>query len=212
RLAAVERRPCLAAVVGAIETILWRLSFDDGVNDVWLGRRDHDRHAAPGFRGESLGAVCVKLCPRAATVGAFEKAAATRRVGAGAAGAERPAFAAEIPHPGEDCLRVLPVHRDHRAARRSVRTLQNLRPCLATVRGLVEAALITVAPELARRADVDRVRVARIYQNLCDAFGLLQSDVGPILAAVRGFVDAVANRDAVAGPRFAPAHPADFPS
>src|SRR5262249_41528680 len=125
-------------------------------------------------------------------------------------GAERPAFAAEIPHPGEDRLRVLPVHRDHRAARRSVRALQNLRPRLAAVRGLVEAALVTVAPKLARRADVDRVRVAPIYQNLCDAFGLLQSDVGPILAAVRGFVDAVANRDAVAGPCFAGADPDDF--
>src|SRR5262249_22214164 len=121
-----------------------------------------------------------------------------------------PAFAAEIPHPGEDSLRVLPVHRDHRTARRSVRALQNLRPCLAAVRGLVEAALVTVAPELARSADVYRVRVARVYQNLCDAFVLLQSDVGPVLAPVRRFVDAVANRDAVARPRFARTDPDHF--
>src|SRR5262249_34661343 len=52
--------------------------------------------------------------------------------------------------------------------------------------------------------------VARIYENFCDAFGLLQSDVGPVLAAVRGLVDAIADRDAVARPRFARADPDDF--
>src|SRR5262249_12213817 len=78
------------------------------------------------------------------------------------------------------------------------------------VRGLVKAALVTVAPELARSADVERVRLARVYQNLCDAFGLLQSDVGPVLAAVRGLVDAVADRDAIARPPFARTNPDDF--
>src|SRR5262249_61761785 len=197
---------------GGKKTVLGLWALEEGVTVVGLGGGAPARPAAPGLRGRSFGAVCVKRGPRGAPVGAFEKPTATRGVWAGATGAERPAFASEIPHPGEDRLRILPVHRDHRAASRSVRALQNLRPRLAAVRGLVEAALVTVAPELARGANVDRVRVARIYQNLCDAFGLLQSDVGPILAAVRGFVDAVANRDAVAGPRFAPAHPADFPS
>src|SRR6266508_901841 len=205
-----SRRPRLAAVVGAIKTVLRHFSFDDGINDVRLGRGDRHRHTAPGLRGQSFGAIRVKLGPRGAAVGAFEKAAATRRAGAFAARTEGPAFAAEIPHSGEDRLRALPVHRDHRTARRSVRALQNLRPCLAAVRGLVEAALVAVAPKLARSADVDRVRVARVYQNLCDAFGFLQSDVGPVLAAVRGFVDAVANRDAVARPRLARANPDHF--
>src|SRR5262245_59305099 len=169
-LAAVKRRPRLAAVVGAIKTVLRHFGFDYGVNDVRLGRGDRDCHTAPWLRGQSFGAIRVKLGPRGAAVGAFEKAAATRRAGAFAAGTEGPAFAAEIPYPGENRLRVLPVHRDHRTARRSVRALQNLRPCLAAVSGLVEAALVAVAPKLARRADVDHVRVARVYQNLCDAF------------------------------------------
>ena len=54
------------------------------------------------------------------------------------------------------------------------------------------------------------ITVAWIDQNLGDMLGILQPNVGPVLAAVSGFVNAIADRDAVAHPRFAGAHPDDL--
>ena len=84
---------------------------------------------------------------------------------------------------------------------------ENLRPGLAAVGRLVDAAVFAVAPELARRAGVDGVAVGGIDEDLCDALGSLQAHVRPVLAAVGGLVNAVADRDAVARPGFARADP-----
>src|SRR5437763_11071391 len=59
-------------------------------------------------------------------------------------------------------------------------------------------------------ADVHSVRVRRIDENLYDALGLLEPHVRPVVAAVRGLVDAVAHGDAVARPRFTRADPDRF--
>ena len=40
--------------------------------------------------------------------------------------------------------------------------------------------------------------------------GVFQADIGPVLAAVGGFVNAVADRNAIAHPGFAGANPDDF--
>src|SRR5215210_9477202 len=135
------------------------------------------------------------------------QAAAARRVGAFTAGAERPALAAEVPHAGVDSLLMLRVEGEHRAAGRGVRALQRLRPRLAAVAGLVNTALVGVAPELAGDADPDRVRVRRIDGDLGDALGVLEAHVRPVVAAVHGLVDALADGDAVARPRLAGAGP-----
>src|SRR5262249_42343947 len=118
-----------------------------------------------------------------------------------------PALAAEIPETGEEEVGVLRIHRDARAAGRQVRALQDERPGLAAVGGLVEAAVGAVRPELARHAGVDDVAVLRMDENPHDALGLLEAHVGPGLAAVGGLVDAVADRDRVPGPRLAGADP-----
>src|SRR4029079_17507950 len=95
-LAAVARLPGLAAIVGAIEPVFRRLGFDEGVDDVRIRRGDGDGDAAPRLGGEAGGRR--DLAPVRAAVGRLPEAAAARRIGAGAAGAEGPAFAAGVPH------------------------------------------------------------------------------------------------------------------
>ena len=60
---------------------------------------------------------------------------------------------------------------------------------------------------MAGGADEHVVAVAGIHQDLGDVLGILQSDVGPVFAAVGGLVDAIADRDAVARPGFAGTDP-----
>src|SRR5882672_5507343 len=116
----------------------------------------------------------------------------------------------EIPHPGIECFGMRRVHRHHRAAGRQVRALERLGPRLSAVGGLVDAALVAVAPELAGHAHVHRARFGRIDEDLHDALGVPQPQVGPVVTAVVGPVDAVADGHAVAHPRFAAADPDHF--
>ena len=76
--------------------------------------------------------------------------------------------------------------------------------------GLVNAALVVVVPQMAGRADQNVVAIRRIDQNFGDVLGIFQADVGPVLAAVGRFVDAVTDGHAVAHPRFAGADPNCF--
>src|SRR6185369_12853143 len=98
-------------------------------------------------------------------------------------------------------------HAEHRAAGRPVAAGEHLAPALAAVAGLVDAALVTVAPELARHADVHRAGARRIHQDLHDPLRFGQPHVGPGIAAVGGLVDPVADRHAVPGPCFTASHP-----
>src|SRR5262249_32982744 len=65
-------------------------------------------------------------------------------------------------------------------------------PGLAAVGRLVKAAVTSWAPKRSLGGDVDRVRIAGIDQDLPDVFRVFEADVFPRLAAVGGFVDAVA--------------------
>src|SRR5262249_33683745 len=121
-----------------------------------------------------------------------------------------PALAAEVPHPGKQGLRILRIHRDHRAAGREVRALQDLRPRLAAVGRFVDAAVFAVGPQPSGSAGVDGVRLRRVDQDLRDPFRAPEADVGPVVAAVDRLVDAIADRDAVAGPGLAGSHPDDL--
>ena len=60
---------------------------------------------------------------------------------------------------------------------------------------------------MSRRADQHIVSIARIDQNLRDMLAVFQSDIGPVLAAIGRLVNSIADRDAVAHPGFAAAHP-----
>ena len=127
-----------------------------------------------------------------------------------AAGAERPAFAPEIPHAGEHhvgirsgpCAMVeQPVER-FAPFRTSPRSCRRRSSC----RGRDRANRSTACPA----RSVNGVAVRRVDDDLRDALGVRQAHVRPGLAAVGRLVDAVADRDAVARPRFAGADPDVF--
>src|SRR5262249_27888208 len=56
-------------------------------------------------------------------------------------------------------------------------------------------------------ASKDGVAVGGINQNSRDALGVFQSRVGPVLATVGGFVNAIADGDAIARPALARSYP-----
>src|ERR1019366_8569813 len=96
------------------------------------------------------------------------------------------------------------------AASRGVAACQYFAPRFAAVAGLVDAALGVVIPEVAGGAGVNGVGILRVHQDAGDVLGIFQADIGPVLATVRRFVNAVAHGDAVARPRLAAAHPHDL--
>ena len=99
------------------------------------------------------------------------------------------------------------VHRHGRATRREISALEHERPVRAAVGRAIQAAIGAIAPEFARHARVDDVSVLRTHDDARDALAVRQPDVGPVVAAVGRFVDAVAHRDAVARPTLARADP-----
>src|SRR6266550_2548434 len=146
--------------------------------------------------------------PGLAAVGGAQECAAARRVRAVSSGAERPALAAEVPGAGEDYVRILRIHRQARAARRSVsHVAEDEGPGLAAIGGSVDAALLAVAPELARDARIDDVGAPGMHDDPRDPLGLGQPHVRPGLARVRGLVDAVADGDGIARPGFSGTDP-----
>src|SRR5262249_55954630 len=68
----------------------------------------------------------------------------------------------------------------------------DLRPRLAAVRRLVDAAVRARAEQMAGRGDVDDVRILRIDHDARDGLRLLEPDVRERLAAVFALVDPVA--------------------
>ena len=60
---------------------------------------------------------------------------------------------------------------------------------------------------MTRGADQHVVPIIRIDQDLGDVLAILQPDIGPVFAAIRGLVNSIAHRHAVAHPGFTAAHP-----
>ena len=83
-------------------------------------------------------------------------------------------------------------------------------PALASVGGLVNTALLVVIPQVAGGADIHSVTVLGINQDFRDVFRVFQANVGPVLSAISGFVNAISNRNAVSHPRLAGADPNNF--
>src|SRR5205807_8428861 len=81
-LAAIEHLPRLAAVLGAIQRVLWRHRFDEGVHDVGLGWGDAHRYATPRFRRQAGCTGRCELAPGRTAIAALEQSGATRRRGA----------------------------------------------------------------------------------------------------------------------------------
>ena len=181
-LALVALLPGGAAVVGDEQRGVDGL--DERIDRLGVRRRDAERDAAIGLCRQARIRGRRQLLPGPAAIGAAVQGTARRGVGAGAAGAEGPAPAPEIPQAREQYLWILRVHRDARTAGREVGTLQHQLPVRPAVGGLVQPACRRVAPQLAGHAGVDRIRGTRVDEDLRDALGIRQPCVGPGLAAI----------------------------
>ena len=184
--------------------------FDERINLARIIRRKGDFDPAPRLVGQALGIARIELGPGAAGIARFHHPAARRRLRPIAARAEGVALAAEVPGPREQAIMVARVHCHGRTTGRQVRALDDQRPGAAAIDRLVQAAVGAVRPQAARRADIDRVAVLGIDQHARDPLAVGQADPGPGLAAIDRFIDAIADRDRVAGPAFAGPDPHHF--
>ncbi len=197
--------PGRAAVIGNKERAIG--GFDKSVNPLCIRRRDRDRDPAIRLFRKTFGVLGSDFRPGRAAIGRAEQAAGGRFVGTVAAGAEGPAFAPEIPHGRKHFVRVGGIERDVGTTGGEVRAFQREVPGLAAIRRLVEPAIRRIAPERARHGRENRIAARRTDDDVGDAFRIRQTGMGPGLAAIGRFVDSVADRDAVARPRFARADP-----
>src|SRR5271165_4055484 len=113
--------------------------------------------------------------------------------------AEGPPLTPKIPHTRKQDVGILRAHGNHGAAGGEIAAFQNLVPGFPAVGGLVQSAVIAVAPEFSRNTGVDRVAVLGVHDDFGNALGIGQTHVGPVVAAIRGFVNAIADGNAVAG-------------
>ncbi len=140
----------------------------------------------------------VSCCPSFAGIFGSEKAAARtgeRRIHA-------PGRPMRLPHGGEQNLRLIRGHgeiggADFRSA------IQNFSPGVAAIGRAENAAFVIWAVGVAESGDEHGIRVFRIDDDPADLTRVLQADVGPGLAAIGGFVNAVAAREIRANIRFA---------
>jgi hypothetical protein len=137
--------------------------------------------------------------PGIAAVGRFEEAAA------GAAAIEVVGIAAHLPEAGVEHARIGRVHGEiDRAGVGTAR--EDLLPGGAAVGGAIDAAHFVRPPEMAERGDVHDVGILGMDAHRADGLAILQPDIAPRLAAVDGFVDAVAVGGIAAHAGFAHAH------
>ena len=89
----------------------------------------------------------------------------------------------------------------------AIRAFENFRPALAAVGRLVNAAVVAIAPESSRHACIHGIAIAADRSGSSRCARNFSGPVRPVVAAVGGLVDSVADRDAVPRPRLSGAHP-----
>src|SRR5205085_1469993 len=176
-------------------------------NALWVRWRDRHRQPAVRLFRKTFVGFGRDLDPGRAAIRGAEQPAGRWFVRAVAAGTERPAFPPKIPHAGEEEVRIVRIHRDPRRAGRGIPTLQNLVPGLAAIRCFVEAPIGRIAPERSGHRRINRVAARRTHDDFRDPFRVRQPGEIPGLATVDRFINAVADRHAVARPAFAGADP-----
>jgi hypothetical protein len=168
------------APVGTAEDAPLR-RLDDGVDHVRVGRR----HRQPDPPDISAGQPAADLLPGLAAVGGTVDCASRSAVDDG------PHVPAALPARGDQHVRIARV--EHQVRHTGVFVdRQHPRPRLAAVGRLVQPAVAPFFPERPLGGHVNRVRVARVDDDLADVLARLQSDVRPRLAAVGALVHAVA--------------------
>ena len=176
--------------------------FNDGGEDARVLAVNRQANLADVACGQTVG----QLRPGVTAVGGLVDAAV------GATALEDVGTTETLPETRVEDVRVARVHHDVAGpgAVISRQTAGEFAPRLATVDRLEDAALRVVIPEVSLRRDVDDVGVGGVGDHLADVVRLGQSHVDEGLAAVGGFVDAVAPRHAVAHAVFTGAHPDDL--
>ena len=127
--------------------------------------------------------------PRLAAVGRLVQAAL------GAAVDQRPRVPAALMRHGEQHVGIVRIDRDVADAG-VLADLEDLRPGVAAVGGLVEAAIAAGRPQRAIGRDEHDVRIARIDDDAADVLGGLEPEVPPRAAGIVAAIDAVAVADA----------------
>ena len=112
---------------------------------------------------------------------------------------DRPGTPLGPPHPGINHIGVhwvkLEIHRPHR-----VRGEEDAFPVEASVRRPIDASRITVPERVPDRCRIDEVGVVRVGLHGTDLARVLEPEVVPRLARVRGLVNALADDDVRADP------------
>ena len=209
RVVAAREFPSRAGVVRAPEhavlfvergELLVGTRFDERVEPAGVRRGHGQRDLPPGRGGE---AVSREALPGVPGVAAHEDAAAR------AAALPAPGPHPHLPHPGEQEPRVRRADHDFGGAGVLVHEEDAL-PGGAAVLGAEDAALRLRAVEVAERRHPGGVRVVGVGRDPGDAPGGLEPGVGPGVAAVRGAVHPVAQRDIAADVGLAGARPDDL--
>ena len=190
--------PILAAVCRLVQARL--LGFDEGVNDVRIGRAHRQAHPAELTTRKPL--VLPKAVPIVAAVMGHVQTAAL------AAGGEKPGLAVEGPHGSKQLVGIARVH-DHLGTTGGVVDGKHVVPGLASVPRAKYAALRVGPPGRAHRSHENRLRVGRMDTDAVNGPGVLEAHHAPGRPTVDGAVDAAAGRVAVARVALARAGPED---
>ncbi len=188
--------PCFPLVIRAENAAVFAL--DKSVHHIGLGPADIDAPPAVLSTRQSL----LDFPPGFAGIRGFVQGAAR------AAAPEMKGLAEVIPSPGIQDAGVGRIHGHIRDTCSRVH-VQDLFPGFSPVCGFEHATLLVGSPEMAKRTDVNDVRIGRMNQDLGDVLCLFQSHVFPSFAAIFGFVNTVADAHAVAGGSLAGSNPDD---
>ena len=192
--AAVHPTPVVATVIGAEHATLVVRSLHQDPHALAVGGRDRYGAAADhAFRQTAA-----ELVPGgAAILAAVDAVVLGARVDA-------PGVAARRPCGGQQDARVAGIDLDVDEAGVVV-DVEDLLPAVATIGGLVDAAIFVVAEDVAEHCGPGGVVVAGVHDHLADV-GLEIENLVPALTGVRRAVDAVADGHVAARTCFTAAH------
>ena len=174
-----------AVIHGAVEAAV-AVAFHFRVNHLGVGGRVVQADAAQTDLALSLRESALHFRPCLAGVNGAPQGAA------GAAVNDSEIGALALMRGCQQHIRILGIHHHVGAAGVFVHLDEALRPGLAAVGGLVEAAIAAALPQGALRRHVDHVGIARVHDDAGDVFGRLQSHVVECSAAVLALIDAIA--------------------
>src|SRR5439155_15466879 len=131
-------------IVGSKERTLG--CFDKRVDALCVGRRNSNCDSTVWFFRKTFISLRRNLRPSFAAVSRAKQSTGRRRSRTITARAILPPFTAKIPQTREHYVRIRRIDRDISAPGGKIRTFENLRPCLASVRSFVKAAIGRIAP------------------------------------------------------------------